>query len=187
MKIIFLDHDGVICLSNNWGSRFKKMKKFYKKSSIIMNGNHPIEIRYDDFDKKAVNTLNNIIKNTDAEIVISSDWRLSSTIEEMGKYYENQGIIKRPIGFTSDLKSLDENMYSILFHVGDLERIRIIEIQKWTSDNLSNEDKWVAVDDLCMSPECNKGEGLSNFVLTPRSNEGIKQLNIQEKILNFLT
>ena len=107
MKIIFLDHDGVICLSNNWGSRFKKMKKFYKKSSIIMNGNHPIEIRYDDFDKKAVNTLNNIIKNTDAEIVISSDWRLSSTIEEMGKYYENQGIIKRPIGFTSDLKSLD--------------------------------------------------------------------------------
>jgi len=23
MKVIFLDHDGVICLSNCWGSRFK--------------------------------------------------------------------------------------------------------------------------------------------------------------------
>lgn len=24
MKIIFLDHDGVICLSQQWGGRFKK-------------------------------------------------------------------------------------------------------------------------------------------------------------------
>jgi hypothetical protein len=26
MKVIFLDHDGVICLSNNWGNRFKNKK-----------------------------------------------------------------------------------------------------------------------------------------------------------------
>jgi hypothetical protein len=30
MKVIFLDHDGVICLQNNWGSRHKKREAFYK-------------------------------------------------------------------------------------------------------------------------------------------------------------
>jgi len=28
MKVIFLDNDGVICLSSNWGSRHKKQKKW---------------------------------------------------------------------------------------------------------------------------------------------------------------
>jgi len=27
MKVIFLDHDGVICLSSEWGNRFKKQDK----------------------------------------------------------------------------------------------------------------------------------------------------------------
>ena len=26
MKVIFLDHDGVICLSTEWGGRYKKQK-----------------------------------------------------------------------------------------------------------------------------------------------------------------
>ncbi len=30
MKVIFLDHDGVICLSNNWGGRTKKWAKWEK-------------------------------------------------------------------------------------------------------------------------------------------------------------
>ena len=40
MKIIFLDHDGVICLPSEWGSRYEKMKdvqnegmKLYKESN----------------------------------------------------------------------------------------------------------------------------------------------------------
>jgi hypothetical protein len=35
--------------------------------------------------------------------------------------------------------------------------------------------------------ESDKNPGLSNFVLTPRSNEGIKQSGIKEKIIKFLT
>lgn len=31
-----------------------------------------------------------------------------------------------------------------------------------------------------------KNWGIDNFVLTPKSNEGIKQLSIKEKILKFL-
>jgi hypothetical protein len=44
----------------------------------------------------------------------------------------------------------------------------------------------VAVDDINMSRQANQGHGLSNFVLTPRSNEGIKQSGIKEKILKYL-
>jgi hypothetical protein len=37
-----------------------------------------------------------------------------------------------------------------------------------------------------MSPEYNQGHGLDNFVLTARSNEGIKQCGIKEKVIEFL-
>ena len=32
-----------------------------------------------------------------------------------------------------------------------------------------------------------KNPGLSNFVLTPRSREGIKQSGVKEKVIKFLT
>lgn len=35
MKVIFLDNDGVICLSNNWGSRYTKQKKVYSERNLI--------------------------------------------------------------------------------------------------------------------------------------------------------
>jgi hypothetical protein len=37
-----------------------------------------------------------------------------------------------------------------------------------------------------MSSQANGGHGLENFVLTPRSTEGIKQSGIKEQILNYL-
>jgi hypothetical protein len=67
-----------------------------------------------------------------------------------------------------------------------MERKRILEIERYLNDN-PDITYWVAVDDLNMSPEANGGHGLKNFVLTPRSKEGIKQSGIKEKINNFLT
>jgi hypothetical protein len=50
--------------------------------------------------------------------------------------------------------------------------------------------KWVAIDDLDMSlrrtEDGKYSWGLNNFVLTPRSNEGIKQSGIKEKVIKFL-
>ena len=38
MKVIFLDHDGVICLPDQWGSRYKKERKYRKdKNYLTMN------------------------------------------------------------------------------------------------------------------------------------------------------
>lgn len=186
MKVIFLDNDGVICLANNWGSRFKKTKSYCNdnpdRKSI------PVEFRFDNFDKKAIKILNEIIEKTDAEIVVSSDWKLHATLEELGEYYESQGIIKKPIALTPNMRDFDPETEGLFKWKGWLERIRILEIREWLLHN--NVTHWVAVDDLNMSKtifeDGTDDGGLENFVLTPRSNEGIKQLGIKNKILKFL-
>jgi hypothetical protein len=100
MKVIFLDNDGVICLSSNWGSRLKKQTKWGKMKLSMSMSSIPVEYRFDNFDRKAVKILNEILETTDAEIVVSSDWRLHANLEELGEYYTSQGIIKKPIGVT---------------------------------------------------------------------------------------
>lgn len=187
MKVIFLDNDGVICLSNNWGGRTKKWKK-YKKLNPESSPNPnvaPVEIRFDNFDKKSIQVLNQILETTDSEIVVSSDWKLHATLDELGDYYESQGIIKRPIAITPNLHEFDPTTNDLFMWKRWLEKKRILEIQEYLEKN-PNVEKWVAVDDLNMSPESNGGYGLENFVLTPKSSEGIKQSGIKEKLVEFL-
>ena len=191
MNVIFLDHDGVICLSSEWGGRFKKQRKVGRKlSQSILS--LPIEARFDNFNKKAVGVLNEILEETDAEIVVSSDWKRWANLEEMGLYYESQGIKKKPIGFTKFVNecNLPENFpYSRQFQ---LEQERHFEILQYLKDN-PQITHWVSVDDLNMG-KVQKHEswgdveldwGLTNFVLTPINSEGIKQTGIKEKILKF--
>jgi hypothetical protein len=184
MKVIFLDHDGVICLQNNWGSRHKKREAFYKsiekpESKMDMS----VSLRFDNFDEKSIKVLNYILKETDAEIVCSSDWRKYATLEEMQEYYISQGVIKTPIDFTPKLIDFDKSSHDLFFCRGWISKARCLEIKKWLSEN--KVDKWVAVDDLNMSNDYLK-IGLDNFVLTPKSSEGIKQTKVKEKIINYL-
>jgi hypothetical protein len=180
MKVIFLDNDGVICLSNNWGSRLKKQRKVYnKKNRRPPFKEIPVDLRFDNFDQKAVKVLNQILLETGADIVVSSDWRLHANLEELGDYYEAQGILKRPIAVTPLLKDFDEDAAGLFSWKGWLERIRCLEIRHWLNQN--KVDSWVAVDDLNMSNEF-LNPGLDHFVLTPKSDEGIKQVGIANKI-----
>lgn len=186
MKVIFLDHDGVICLSNNWGNRFKKQKEWGKRKLSMSPLAMPVEYRFDNFDEKAVKVLNEILEETGAEIVVSSDWKKWATVEEMGEYYESKGIIKKPIAFTDSI--LYDDYEDFPWHRNwDLEQTRSLEISQYLGQN-PNITHWVAIDDLNMSlkPEGDKMWGLKNFVLTPLNNEGIKQTGIKDKILNFL-
>ena len=178
MKLIFLDHDGVICLAENWGSRFKK-------PGYTSDPADPLDVRMDNFNQKAIDVLNKILEETDAEIVISSDWKLHSTLEQMQEMYRVRGIKKVPISMTQRLSDFDSESAAFFQWKGMLEACRILEIEKWIADH-SEITHWVAVDDLNMSPEYNRGHGLSNFVLTPRVNEGIKQIGIKQKIVSFL-
>jgi hypothetical protein len=188
MKVIFLDNDGVICLSNNWGGRSKKWAK-YRSANPETSKYHndaPVEIRFDDFDKKAVKILNEILNETGAEIVVSSDWRYHATLEELGEYYISQGISKKPIGVTKRLGECDQPENFIWPRQWDLEQSRSLEILQYLRDN-PEVTEWVAVDDLNMGKDEEwKIWGLNNFVLTPKSSEGIKQSGIKEKIIKYL-
>jgi hypothetical protein len=193
MKTIFLDNDGVICLSSNWGSRHKKQKKWGNKKLSMSMESIPIEYRFDNFDKRAIKILNGILEETGAEIVVSSDWRLYATLDELGEYYLSQGIIKRPIGITNKkLINCDVPNNFIWSRVWDLEQTRSLEIHQYLKDN-PQITHWVAVDDLNMgkngldsSIEFDHDWGLSNFVLTSRSDKGIKESGVKEKIIKFL-
>ena len=191
MKLIFLDHDGVICLSNNWGGRTKKFAKYRSANPDTSKDikDAPVSFRFDDFDKKAIKNLNEILEETGAEIVVSSDWKLYATLEELGEYYEEQGIIKKPIALTDNLKDCtvhgDDFIWSTMW---DSEQMRTIEIKQYLHDH-PEVTHWVAIDDLNMGKIGEPWKDLwaiDNFVLTPKSNEGIKQLGIKEKILNYL-
>jgi hypothetical protein len=196
MKVIFLDNDGVICLSNNWGSRNTKRRKAGLKLSIPYS-DLPVDIRFDNFDKKAVKILNGILEETGAELVVSSDWRFYASLEELGEYYTSQGIIKKPIAVTGMFKDLFPREWSQLRFRADLELERYMEINHWL-ENHPEVTNWVAIDDLNMSVEflgdrfssadgSDIKPGLTNFVHTPKVNEGIKQSGVKDKILYFLS
>ena len=192
MKVIFLDHDGVICLSNNWGGRTKKWAKYRSENpdSSKEKKDAPVSFRFDDFDTKSVKVLNEILEETGAEIVVSSDWKLYATLEELGEYYELHGIIKKPIALTPNLGKCTwyNNIIWMWSPRWELEMIRVIEIKQYLHDH-PEITHWVSVDDLNMGKNGEEWKdkwAIDNFVLTPKSNEGIKQSGIKEKILNYL-
>jgi len=81
-KIIFLDIDGV--LSTGWGAK------------------QPKELWFDNFgypfDKKCVETLNSILSATDAQLVLSSDWRfMYSDLPVLKKLFDFNQVIQSPI------------------------------------------------------------------------------------------
>ena len=191
MKVIFLDNDGVICLSNNWGGRLKKWANYRSANpdSSKEKKDAPVSVRFDDFDKKAIKILNEILEETEAEIVVSSDWKLHATLEELGEYYESQGIIKKPIALTPNIQNCKDYDSNFIWSPRwESEQIRTIEIKQYLHDH-PEVTHCVSVDDLKMGKigEPWKDEwAIDNFVLTPKSNEGIKQSGIKEKIIKYL-
>ena len=167
MKVLFLDHDGVICLSSEWGSRFKNKEG--------------LDSAFDRFNDKAIKVLNEIIEETDCEIVISSDWRFHAPLEQMQELYRIRGIKKSPIAYTRS--DLDWKLAKDVAPNLELEVTRSLEILSWLEDN-PQVTHWVAVDDMDLSKRLDWG--LENFVRTPKSDEGIKQCGIKDKILKFL-
>lgn len=174
-SVIFLDIDGVICLSNEWGSRARKLKRWELEGG---EGEPPVTIRLDDFNKIAVDVLNDIILTSGSDIVISSDWRLYATLDEMKDLFHQFGVIKGPIDFTPELQTTTKHA-----------NIRVDEIKSWLESHPEVE-KWVAIDDMDLGEKIgsisgNSNGGLTNFVRT-REREGLKQCNISKKVLRYL-
>ena len=190
MKVLFLDNDGVICLYNNWGGRAKKWAKYKKLNPEAMSDTTaPVDIRFDNFDKKAIKVLNSILEETGAEIVVSSDWRLYANLEEIGEYYESKGILKKPIAFTKRYIGCDKPDEFEWTRRTMYEQQRCIEVRQYLIDHpeITN---WVCIDDLELGESDTYGRvqpwGLSNFVHTPNEKEGIKQQGVKDRVLQFL-
>jgi len=161
-KVLFLEHDGVICLAKEWGSRFK-------------NKEGGLDALFDRFNEKAVKVLNEIIDETDCEIVISSGWRFYCSLSEMQQLYKIRGIKKIPIGYIRN--DLDWEIFKDVNPDKESETTRVMDILSYVFEN--NLNNWVAVDVMDLNL-------LVNFVHTPKSMEGIKQSGIKEKIIKFL-
>jgi len=155
MKIIFLDIDGVLSLNSDYGKANDNKWGSYR------------------FDQKAVAVLNFILQQTNAEIVLSSDWRTHYTLQEMREIFAHNFVLRGPIGFTTRSKN---------YNGDNLENGRAEEIKAWIELHAWKDDtKWVAVDDLNMSDQL-----YPNFVWCPNSNEGIKQTGVKDKIIKIL-
>jgi hypothetical protein len=93
MKVIFLDIDGVLN-SQDW--------YVYRRDAVEMdsiNAQYP----FYEFDPRAVERLNRIIRETECKIVVSSSWRSGETIESLQKLFDQVGIIGEVIGLTPHL------------------------------------------------------------------------------------
>lgn len=186
MKILFLDNDGVICLSTEWGGRSKKKSKYLKEFPGSKD-NMPAYIKMDNFNDKAVKILNSILEQTGAEIVVSSDWKLYCTLDELKEMFTKYGVSKQPIDTTPNIPLEYDKKY---YTDEELANYRVMEIKEWLKEH-PGVNRWVAVDDLPLGETFgvisgNSNGGLTNFVLTPISSEGIKQCGIKQKILKFL-
>lgn len=127
------------------------------------------------FNKKAVDVYNEILRKTNAEIVISSDWKLHWTLKELQEIFiEFAGIEKAPLDVTG-------SSWGVIFKsFKQLEECRAHEILKHV-DKFKPE-AWVAIDDLYLLPWLQD----ENFVFLPRSNEGIKQSSKKDEIIRKL-
>jgi hypothetical protein len=121
MKILFLDLDGVLCLSNG-------------------NGSPTNEWDASDFDPLAVEALNEILSATDAEMIITSDWRYDYTLSEMRDIFKHFGVSKGPIGY------IPSSNHGIHSRAGD--------INTWLATHaFKNDIEWVVIDDMDMTKE----------------------------------
>jgi hypothetical protein len=131
MKVIFLDIDGV--LNTERYLRVQAQKCGYKDQATMQYN----------FDPVALDNLKEIIEVTNANIVISSTWRLqkdsseaSREWKELIRNFDSIGVSSRIIGVTPTIKNTESL------------NARWMEIKQWLQDNTDiNIEKFVIIDD----------------------------------------
>lgn len=156
MKVIYVDIDGP--LATDECSRTVEKTKWHPKL-YRMNEN-------------CVRILNEIIQETECELIVSSDWRKHFSLQYLGEIFEWNGIIKKPIAITG--------LETVSWGNSALNRIHQIK-------NSLEEHKptaWVAIDDLPLGGNEHR-EGLLNYVYCDMI-DGLTGENKKEEVVNFL-
>lgn len=94
------------------------------------------------FYRPAVNVLNRILIETDADLIVSSDWRHGNSLQRLKRIFQSNGIIKEPIAKTATFwgysTTLFDRAHEIMETVDRLgiENFCVIDDQpiKWTAD-----------------------------------------------------
>lgn len=107
MRILFLDIDGVLN-SDRWDQAKKPINADFLESQ---------------FDPKAVALLNELVAKIDAQIVLTSSWRLNFELEGMNALFHKVGIKRALVSYTPNL------------HAGQGYLTRGNEILQWILDN----------------------------------------------------
>jgi hypothetical protein len=150
-KIIILDIDGVLATEECWQTtEFKWGKNIYR------------------WNDNCVKTLNEFLNETDAEIVLSSDWRIHFDLNTLNEIFKWNNVIKSPIAIT------DAYRYKMS---SNLEIDRIHQIKRFLENNLIK--YWVCVDDLNL-----KSDIVPNFVQVDQE-RGISYEGVKEKLLTY--
>lgn len=131
MKYIFLDIDGVLTTISE--SMDTDNLLYWKDNSWAkkLNVHYP-------FNEECVKILNDILKETGAEIILTSDWRKHKTLEQLDIIFKNNGVIKSPIDITPNYRD----------HYSNFEYARSIEIVHYIAENTIDINNIVVLDDL---------------------------------------
>jgi hypothetical protein len=154
--IIFLDIDGVLATVTQYN--LSTSSKSWLRNYDV----YP-------FDKKCVKVFNEILEKTDADIIISSDWRNYFSMDELCDIFTINGVIKTPVGSTPIYPTSMSNLC----------KNRSGEILEYVKEN--NITNWVAIDDIDLSHWLG-----DNFFRCKSEWEGIKQSGLKKRILNYL-
>jgi hypothetical protein len=127
-KIIFIDVDGPLA----WAT--------WNDGKVTINGGvEDFQIPYS-WVKEDCEALQKICNETNAELVLSSDWKKHFTFNQMKRIFWHYGITARLIDITTH-----QDLWNKMSRPS-LEHERALEIVKWAKDNkISN---WIAIDDL---------------------------------------
>jgi len=173
-KIIFLDFDGV--LTNN------------EYSARLYEEGKPNSDKYGElFDPKAVDLLNRIIDETQANVVVSSSWRYLG-LEKLQELWQERGLHGQVIDMTS-LHAVDEfileNGLEWLengVEGNEMSSPRSMEIEHWLRYRKNTIGNYVILDDLPMPSmlqphfvQVNPVYGL----LAPQTEQAINILNLK--------
>ena len=143
-------------------------KKFQDKNPIAKELNIPYP-----FDPKCVKVFNEILDETGADIVLSSDWKELFNLKDLDTIFKFNGVNKSPIDVTiSELASFGNQTMNRAFQIGEYV----------TRNNITN---YVVIDYLNVGKYMVITNEENKFVLT-NDFEGIKQLGIKNKIINIL-
>lgn len=171
-KWIFLDIDGVLATNREF---MRNTKNFHMSNKWAIELGVPYP-----FNKKCVEIFNEILDATDAEIILSSDWKFHWNLEQLDRIFKENGVKKSSVAVTEDhmvsMSWIDKNRASDI--EAYLRNNNFIEGEEF---NETPTCSWIIIDDLHVGEFF--PEHLRDRVFLTTDSEGIKKTGLKEKII----